>query len=1707
MVSPVDLGEDLRTIETNQSGEAHRSSPGAASFNDSGLVHEELVGGRFRIKELIQSGGMGDVYRALDLQTKESVALKTLRSDVASPERFRREAARLAELKHPGIPRYITHDVSANGRPFLVMEWLEGMDLASFLRERAVGPKTAVELMIQICAAVGEAHRRGIVHRDLNPSNIFLLGGDPKQVKVLDFGVARLQSEEQPLTVEGTQIGTPGYMSPEQVDGRTDVGAPADIFSLGCIFYEVIGGQRAFYAPTVRELLARIVSEDPVSLTELHAGVTPELAKLVSAMLAKDPAARPADAENLRALLIALPELDDAPPSLAMESRPGSGVQQVTSLIVLRAEDESIFARAVQAAEPHGLKVRRGTDETIVIATQGRGTAGDHAATAARCALAVQRATRVNQIALSTGLSQQTGEALSGRAFDTALVSLLLKDSDAVEGSGPCLWLDENTAALLDSRFEVRATEQGFLLRGVRTTYEPARTVLGRRTRCVGRKRELSMLAATLTESFEDSVASSVLVTGPPGSGKSRLASEATKSARRTIHGIQILRGGAESITAGAPFSAMSQAIQQACRMRDSEPDSIRRNKLQEHLTGILPADELQRVSEFLSELLGICSQKVASPQLQAARRDAVLKGDQIVRALEDWLRAECKASPVLLILDDFHWGDLATVKFIDAALRNLAECPFVVLTLARPEVHDLFPKLWVKRGVTELRLGGLSRRAATEMIQEVMGQGVAKEVIERVISRAQGNPFWIEELLRAEDAGHGESVPDRMVLLAQSRIEQQSADERRLLEAASVFGRQFWLGGASDVLFHDRLTRPLEAVARDLVEGEFIVEREMSRLGGEQEFEFASGLLRDAAYSLLDEQEREEAHSRAAAWLERNGESDPLAIAMHFSLGGEGDRARPHYLAAAEQALAGDDLEAAISCAEEGLGAGATGPDAVRLRLVHAEASKWRGDNAIAFKSAQAAFARAEDGTSEWYRAAAEAAVAAGKIGKKESSVALAKELMEGAKPNGADPERGIALARVASQMALMGNRQLAQSLVDAVDDGDRRVEPDPRLMGFVSEARALIAGGSEDPLGRIEHAEQAASHFEHAGDLRNACLARLSLGFAEVEFGATHDAVITLEEALRVAERMGLENSVPVAQAQLARALGRLGEVERARELLSSATGSFDRQRNVRLSGMSRLYLAELCAFEGELSQARQAAQRAEGILEPLPPMLRIAQGHLAALCAELGEAEQAVYWAERAIEGLMPTSRLPVGETMVRLGAAAGLIAGGRNEAAIELLEDELGRLERLARELPGERREQFWKGTPCRAYLSSVDFQGLASGEGLFFFRSLGADEGRGRMSIELEGQETTTVAEVHAIVAEKQPVIRNLRITQSYHVLSREISRVVDQQNVNWSTFACWASKTAGISIRNDELPNLARDELGLGKAEIRQLTGLASGILKFSGLARLVQQEAVGTLREVSEQIALGNQKVYEELAPLFARFVDLMRRDPSEASVAEFVSGLNDGPIEEGGQELLKSAFTTWHRASLLEQPAERAELILRANCQIGLHEQTRLQRHIQGAMDAPIAVILRRRLKNELPAFIGGALAALASFLAKPLLAELTSFWERVVTRHAMNLVLPGGKEISLGEDIPNRPDTFPADLRELRDSETRKLVARFDERLDSSEGCGANNWADLQDRMGFIVELFRSRQQDLKLFDPPFTEEQLVELEAGRVPRGRL
>jgi len=253
--------------------------------------------GRYQIVSPLGAGGMGEVYRARDPQLGRDVALKVVAGDEPSPDRLRRfehEARAVAALRHPHILGI--HDTGLHdGRPYLVLELLEGETLRQRLERGALPVRKALEIAGQVCAALAAAHAGGIVHRDLKPENLFLA---PEGVKVLDFGLAKLTGAAEPAgsvaptetaTDRGAWLGTPGYVSPEQLRGEA-ASARSDIFALGAVLYEMLTGRRAFKGATRAHTLSAILQEEPPEMTSAGGPAVPApLERVVRRCLEKDP--------------------------------------------------------------------------------------------------------------------------------------------------------------------------------------------------------------------------------------------------------------------------------------------------------------------------------------------------------------------------------------------------------------------------------------------------------------------------------------------------------------------------------------------------------------------------------------------------------------------------------------------------------------------------------------------------------------------------------------------------------------------------------------------------------------------------------------------------------------------------------------------------------------------------------------------------------------------------------------------------------------------------------------------------------------------------------------------------------------------------------------------------------------------------------------------------------------------------------------------------------------------------------------------------------------------------------------------------------------------------------------------------------------------------------------------------------------------------
>ena len=253
--------------------------------------------GKYRIERLIKRGGMGAVYLGFDPELRRPAAIKVLRDNLDGDdlrERFRREAIAIAALRHPNIVTIFHADVE-EGRPYIAMEYVPGETLADLIRRDALPLGRKLQIVEDVCGALGAAHRAGIVHRDIKPANILV--DHDGTVKVVDFGIAR--TPDATLTQLGVLVGTLDYMAPEQltdraVDGRTD------IFAVGVLLYELLANRRPFPGDFHATLAARVHHRDPIPLSDVYPEIDAATAAIVAMALEHDPARRYQDVQALR---------------------------------------------------------------------------------------------------------------------------------------------------------------------------------------------------------------------------------------------------------------------------------------------------------------------------------------------------------------------------------------------------------------------------------------------------------------------------------------------------------------------------------------------------------------------------------------------------------------------------------------------------------------------------------------------------------------------------------------------------------------------------------------------------------------------------------------------------------------------------------------------------------------------------------------------------------------------------------------------------------------------------------------------------------------------------------------------------------------------------------------------------------------------------------------------------------------------------------------------------------------------------------------------------------------------------------------------------------------------------------------------------------------------------------------------------------------
>jgi serine/threonine protein kinase/tetratricopeptide (TPR) repeat protein len=1340
----------------------------------------DVIAGRFELVSVAGRGGMGLVFRAHDRESGRVVALKTLAaSEALEVQRFRREARVLRGLSHPGIVRYVADGSSETGAPWLAMEWVEGEDLKTRLRRGPLDIEETIELGIELCEALSTLHAMRVVHRDIKPGNVRLIENGTRRSMLLDFGLVRAlegSATDELHTDASLVLGTPGYLSPEHARGEP-ADERADLFSLGAVLYACVSGVPPFRGPTAVATLAKVVLEDPPPLRARRPECPRGLERMVAGLLEKEPARRPESAAEVARTLRVLLESRSLAPGLVSNIHVHSGgpSQQVP----VAYEMETLIGRRFEApaevaageswqrdggdttdfSTSHARRAAIGaTEQRVVCLLLGRGldtarsaeghdpasasreratglagsplvmladgsflgglgsangversreggghtfTPRDQAAYAARRALALRDSHPGVRIALAMGHAT-IAQLPFGDAVDRAAQLLLATDAGQIR-------VDPLAVALLASRFEI---VQGCLTGERATDDQP--TVLGRATPTVGRRLEAAILEATAREAFGDSVARVVLVTAQAGVGKSRLARDLVRSVGSKP---LVLLGQGEAMSSGAPYVMLAPALRRAVGIRDPDPLEVRHAVLEAFLGAYPPDAPSSRTSLFLGELLGAPYRAELDPALRAARADPALMAEQIRSAVIALARGITAVRPLLVVLEDLHWGDQPSVRLVDTLLGALADAPVFVLALARPEVHQSFPGLFASRAPTEVRLDALTAKASAELARCALGP-IEDARLEAVVRRAGGNPFYLEELVRAVAGGGGDELPETVLGTVQARLTGLAPEARRFLRAASVFGESARVSGIEMLL--ESNTHPFSTAdwTSELLARELFVE-EAPHVDGSRVLRFRHALVRDAAYAMLTEADRVLAHARAGEWLEQQGGAAAALLARHHERGERPDRAVRALVPAAEQALEGSDLDGALAHVEHALSLGADGEYRGALAAVGATAAYWKNSFTDAVRHGETALESLEVGEPRWFAAAGSTLVSLARLGEYVRFDALFEQVrVATARGDGALGEQVTALARGTFQLVFAGRFKEADRTLDRITElSDRPRTLDARARAQAHHVRGVRAAMIGDVGVFLTHLTSALDAFVEAGDWRNVSLEATTVGWCWAELGQTERAIETITENLTRAERARAPQAVTYAKVNLGYALSLdPTRAEDARRLLETAVAECAGVRNARLEGWARTHLAALALAQACPVEAEEQAALAVERLSAAPGLRAWASATHARALVRLGRPDAAILLADGAMQTLTELGGLLQGESIPPLARVEALTALGLGTQAEDAGGDAIERLRARAERLPEPGwRQTFLARADSRATLAFARGAALSGGK--------------------------------------------------------------------------------------------------------------------------------------------------------------------------------------------------------------------------------------------------------------------------------------------------------------------------------------------------------------------------------------------------------
>jgi len=890
---------------------------------------------RYELQSVVGRGGMGEVWRAIDLQSRQTVAIKRLLLSAGGADdraRLLREADTLRELSHPHIVRYLDAGFDAADQPFLVLEWLEGEDLAARQRREPLTLEALIALVGQLLEGLEACHAQGVTHRDIKPSNIFITQDEKgeTQIKLVDFGLARLSAAQTRLTRTGMVLGTLHYLAPEQVRGSVSVDHRADLYAVGVLLYELTTGELPFFAEEAMAVMLKIISETPRWPTDIRPDLPLWVEECTLRAMRRSPSDRFQSATEMLAALSSETCTPDVFAPTTAKTLPLSSVEQ--RLVSLLCVDGVDVCRDLLSAEHVAKEIDKvgGVSQALLggrmVGLFGlQQTRGDEPRQAISAGLAIRElavATEGEVQLLVATVHVEIGQRfeLDRRELDDATRAM----AELPPGE---LIVDNVTRQLLGDQVQFRRGAAHHVVLGLARQRSGRRHVLGVETPTVGRESELAGLKATYTRVADTSESEATLIIGSAGAGKTRVLQELTHNLRES--GAFIFEATPDSSRVHVPYGLFTDAFS---RLLD-DGDGVPQQALQRFVERALPAgEEAAVVFAFIAEAMGFDGG--ALPLLRAARADAKLMRQQVHDAFAVLFLALTSNTPLCFATDDLQWGDAESLRLLEELLERLLAAPFFVVASARPELLERHPRLFEGVDAEHLLLQPLRRRSMQRLLHAILGRRAPDDLEALVIDRCGGNPYFAEELLSwmvVNDvlvAGEGGwqlkgdasalQLPAGVEGAIQGQLDRLPTDVKAFVKDASVFGNVIWQEGCTVLVQTASLESAVMDVAAQLetLQGlKYLESRKVARLHGTHEWSFCHSLVRQVAYQMLPESRRRQLHLRAGQWLTEAGEQDALVLARHFERGGDAGRAGDLKAQAGHQALAAGDMERALGC------------------------------------------------------------------------------------------------------------------------------------------------------------------------------------------------------------------------------------------------------------------------------------------------------------------------------------------------------------------------------------------------------------------------------------------------------------------------------------------------------------------------------------------------------------------------------------------------------------------------------------------------------------------------------------------------------------------------------------------------------------------------------------------------------------------------